>query len=251
MALDTGSRDLLIDASAARLTGIEAVEGQSPVFWSGTRLSVRNAIVQKLEIGGLTIQTLPAGITTLRKWSLQIHPRAEKVVGVIGLGFLRAFTPTFDYKAQTLTLRRGAATFTPGTQAQRVPFETWGESELTVYGSLAGGRRMAMVVQSGVPECGVGAPLEVFEEIGVRPGMMSRAVKGAGVWLTGRPWLALNVPTVALGPIVEDKVPGWSGALDSGELWRHGVRRDALLSHDFFKGKRVTYDWAAHDLVFE
>jgi hypothetical protein len=251
MAIDTGSRDLLIDASAARLYQVQPVEGQSPVFWCGTRLAVRNALVQKLEIGGLTIQSLPAGVTALRKWSLQVHPRAEKVVGVLGLGFLKAFTPTLDYKAQTLTLRRGAATFKPDAGAQRVPFEIWGESELTVYGSISGGRRMAMVVQSGVPECGVGAPPEVFEEVGARSGLMSRAVKSAGTWLSGRPWLGLSVPTLSVGPIVEDKVAGWSGALDSAELWRHGVRRDALLSHDFFAGKRVTYDWSGHALVFE
>jgi hypothetical protein len=46
-------------------------------------------------------------------------------------------------------------------------------------------------------------------------------------------------------------VAGWSGALDPGELWRHGVRRDAILSHDFFKGMRVTYDWAAHEMILE
>jgi len=251
MAIDTGSRDLLIDATAAKTYKVENIEGQSPVFWCGTRLAVRNAMVQKLEIGGLTIQTLPAGLTSLRKWTLEVHPRAEKVVGVLGLGFLQAFTPTLDYKAQTLTLRRGAATFKPDAQAQRVPFETWGESELTVYGSISGGRRMAMIVQSGVPGCGVGAPPEVFEEVGARSGLMSRAVKGAGTWLSGRPWTGLSVSTIAVGPIVEDKVAGWSGSLDSAELWRHGVRRDALLSHDFFAGKRVTYDWSGHALVFE
>ncbi|HYM80688.1 MAG TPA: tetratricopeptide repeat protein [Candidatus Limnocylindria bacterium] len=251
MALDTGARDLLVDVAAARICKVQTLAGQSPIFWSGTRLAVRNAMVQKLEIGGITIENLPAGITPLRKWSILIHPRAEKVVGVIGLGFLRAFTPTLDYQKNSLTLRRGGARFTPDASARRVPFEIWGESELTVYGSLAGGRRMAMIVQSGVPECGVGAPPEVFEEVGVRSGLVSRAMKGAGSWLQGRPWLAVNVPTVSVGPVVEIKVQGWSGALDPGELWRHGVRRDALLSHNFFRGKRVTLDWNAQELVFE
>jgi hypothetical protein len=56
-----------------------------------------------------------------------------------------------------------------------VPFEVWGESELMVYGSLAGGRRMAMMIQTGVPNCGVGAPREVMEEIGVKPGARASA----------------------------------------------------------------------------
>jgi hypothetical protein len=132
-----------------------------------------------------------------------------------------------------------------------VPFQLWGESELTVFGSLGQGRKMAMVVQTGVPYCGVGAPEEVMQEIGVKPGAVSRLVKGAGQFLHGRAWAAVVVPAVSVGPIAEDKVSGWQGALDSSELWRHGVRRDALLSHDFFRGRRVTFDWPNHRLLFE
>jgi hypothetical protein len=75
--------------------------------------------------------------------------------------------------------------------------------------------------------------------------------KGAGSVLHGRRWSGANVPTVAVGPIVKDKVPGWIGALDSNELWRHGVRRDALLSSEFFRDQRITIDWGARELVVE
>jgi len=110
---------------------------------------------------------------------------------------------------------------------------------------------MAMVVQSGVPGCGIGAPSEVFDEVGVKAGMLSRMAKGAGQWLQGRGWTAVMVPTVNLGPIAVDKVPGWSGALDSSELWRHGVRRDALIGGDLFRDRKLTIDWQAHTLVIE
>ena len=60
-----------------------------------------------------------------------------------------------------------------------------------------------------------------------------------------------SASTVAVGPVVKSKLDGWSGALDSGELWRHGVRRDAALAGDFFRGSRVTIDWAKRELVFE
>ena len=59
------------------------------------------------------------------------------------------------------------------------------------------------------------------------------------------------VPTVALGPVAQYKVQGWSGALDPSEVMRHGVRRDALLAGDFFRDRRVTFDWRAHELVIE
>ena len=251
MALDTGSRDLILDQTWARMCDASPMPSRSLVFWGGTRLVVQHAMVQRLELGGLVIEDVPAGITGLRKWMLQVNPQAEPVAGVIGLGLLRRFTPTLDYRRQALELRRPGHPYPVGPNAQRIPFEIWGESELTVYGSLNGGRRMAMILQSAVAGCGVAAPADVFSEVGVRPSRVSRAIKGAGSVLQGRPWTAVGVPTVAVGPLVRDKLRGWSGALDDAELWRHGVRRDAILSHDFFRGQRLTIDWEKHELVVE
>ena len=251
MALDTGSRDLIVDESFARICDVKMLPLKALVFWDGARIAVQNAIVQRLELGGVRIEDLPAGVTRLRKWMLQVNPQAEPVAGVIGLGLLRNFTPTIDYRGQALELRRPGGAYPVGPNALRVPFEIWGESELTVYGSLNGGRRMALVFQSGIGGCGVAAPADVFEEVGVKPGKLSRAIRGAGSVLQGRPWASVGVPNVAVGPLVREKVAGWSGALDANELWRHGVRRDGILSHDFFRGQRVTIDWATHELVVE
>lgn len=250
MALDTGTRDLLIDQSAARVCQIHMLSLKSLAFWGGSRLPAQNAIVQRLELGGLRIEDLPAGVIGLRKWSLQVNPQDEPVAGIIGLGLLRALTPTIDYQAQALELRRPGASYPAGPDARRVPFEIWGESELTVWGTLNGGRRMAMVVATGIGG-GVAAPTEVLAEVGVKPGKLSRALRGAGSMLQGRSWAGVTVPNVAVGPLLRDKVAGWSGALDPVELWRHGVRRDAMLSHDFFRGERVTIDWDRHELVVE
>ena len=251
MAIDTGAGDLLLDDGLAKRYNVTLLPGESPAFWTGGRVAVRNAWVKRLEIGGIRIDKVPAGVLNLHRWSMEVNPQGEPVVGVIGLNLLRQFTPTLDYKRYRLVLRRPDAAWTPGPSASRIPFETWGESELTVWGSLAGGRRMAMVFQSGLPAAGVAAPSEVMDEIGVKPGGMAKLVKNAGAFLQGRPAVEVTVPTVSLGPIVSDKVPGWSDGMDSSEMWRHGVRRDALLGGLFFKGRLVTIDWAKHELVVE
>lgn len=248
MALDTGAEDLILDESAARRCGVRLLPSRHLTFWNGSRAAVRNALVERLEIGGIRVERVPAGTLPLGGWSIELNPHAERVAGVIGLELLRRFTTVLDYRRSRLELSARPAA-APG--AARVPFEIWGAAELTVHGSLAGGRRMAMVVQTGVPGCGVAAPAEVFEELGIKPGVLSRLVRGAGSWLRGRPWTQVTVPSVSLGAVVADRVPGWQGGLDSAELWRHGVRRDALLSHDFFRGRRVTFDWEGQALLVE
>jgi hypothetical protein len=251
MALDTGASDLLLDQSAFRRCRVQPVGGRSTTFWCGARLAVSNASVQRLELGGYRIENCPAGVLNLGKWSLDVNPQGERVAGVIGLNLLQRFTPTLDYARQVLELRRPETPFTPGPNAQRVPFLLWGESELTVIGSLGQSRPMNLVVQTGIPGCGVGAPPEVFDEIGVRSSAMARLVKNAGRFLQGRPWNPVLVPTVTVGSLARDKVSGFSGALDASEMWRHGVRRDAILSGEFFSGQRLTIDWQKHELVVE
>jgi hypothetical protein len=251
MAIDTGAGELLVDESFARRCGIAPLAGQSLVFWCGTRVAVKNAVVPRLELGAMRIGKVPAGILPLHRWSLEVNPQSESVAGVIGLALLRRFTPTIDYAHRQLELRRPGHPIPPATGAARVPFEIWGENELTVFGSLAGGRRMALVVATGLPGGGIGAPQEVLDEIGVKSGTVSRMMKNAGTLVRGRAWLDVTVPSVAIGPVVRDKVPGWSGALDSAELWRHGVRRDAILAGEFFRGRRLSIDWGRLELVIE
>jgi hypothetical protein len=39
--------------------------------------------------------------------------------------------------------------------------------------------------------------------------------------------------------------------MDDAELWRYGIRRDAMIGNDFLRPWRVTFDWAARRMVFE
>lgn len=251
MALDTGASDVLVDRSAARRLSVPLQSGEWSAFWLGTRTAVRGGMVRRLEIAGAKLENVPAGVLDLGRWSLMVNPQGERVAGVIGLGALQRFTPTLDYRRNRLVLHPGGESFAAPDGAVRIPFEIWGESELMVWGAIGGGRKMAMVVQTGLPGCGVAAPSEVFEELGLKPGGVAKMIKSMGALLTGQPWTEVTAPSVAVGPVVRNKVPGWSGAMDSAEMWRHGVRRDAILSSEFFRGRAVTFDWSRRELVFE
>jgi hypothetical protein len=251
MAIDLGAGDLLIDDFVGRQSRVDLMPSLTPVLWDGTRVTVRNAFVRRLEIGGVRIENLPAGVLPLRRWGLAVDPDRERVAGVIGINLLRHFAPVLDSREGRLELRRAGTPPVTRAGARRVPFELWGENEMMVYGSSGGGRRLAMQVATGIPGCGIAAPTEVFEELGIRPGMMSRMMKGAGTTLQGPSWTQVAVPAVAIGPVSRDHMSGASGAMDSAELWRHGVRRDAQISSEFFRGWRLTIDSARRELVFE
>ena len=249
MVVDPGATELLLDPSAARACRVTGVPGERAVAWSGARVVASNAIVRQLDLGGLTLANVPAAVTPLHHYSLEVNPGAPDIAGVIGLPVLERFGVTIDFRRQVLELRQPGAP--ASAHGARVPFERWGENELMVYGSLAGGRRMALWVGMGLPGAGVGAPLETFAEAGVVPGKLANLVHGMGSVLQGSAWSHVMVPTVAVGPIARDHVEGWSGAMDTSELWRWGVHRDAVLGPGFFAGRRVTFDWDRHELVFE
>jgi hypothetical protein len=249
MMIDTGTPGLLIDKMTATQEKVQLLEGQRLTMWTGTHVAVRNARVQKLEIGDIEFTNLPASVLSLAKLSLEVNLQSAPIAGVIGMEVLRHFDVTFDYRKRALELAPlGSAAKSAGT---RVPFELWGEDELTVWGSINGGRHLAMTLATGMPGGGFGAPDVVFEEHGLKSGGVSKAVKGAGTWLQGRAWAQINVPALTVGSVAFDKVAGWSGALEPVEMWRHGVRRDGLLGPGILLKRRVTIDWTRRDLVFE
>src|SRR6185503_2412228 len=206
MALDTGANDVMIDRSASRRLSVPLLPGEWQTFWMGSRSAVRGAMVRRLEIGGLKIENVPAGVLDLGRWTLIVNPQGERVAGIIGLGALRHFTPTLDYRRNRLVLRPAGAMFKLPEGTERVPFEIWGENELTVWGTIGGGRKMAMVIQTGLPGCGIAAPSEVFEELGLKPGGVAKMIKSMGALLTGQSWTEVSASSVAVGPVVKNRV---------------------------------------------
>ena len=249
MMVDTGTPGVLLDHAAFVRNAVTPVDGQRLTQWTGTRVAVRNAMIQKLEIGGITISDVPAAVLSLHKLSLEVSPQGAEVAGVIGMSVLRRFDVSFDYRKRTFELApKGSGAKESGV---RVPFELWGEDELTVWGSINGGRRLALTLATGLPGGGLGAPDVVFEEHGLKSSGVAKLVKGAGVWLQGRAWSQVSVPAISLGNVAFDRLSGWSGAMEPVEMWRHGVRRDGLLGPGILLKRRMTIDWTKRELVFE
>lgn len=249
VAVDPGCPNVLLDKLVAKQRGIDPLPGERSVFWLGSRVAARGAIVRKLDLGGLAIANVPVAVTSLHRYSLDVNPQGRDIALVIGYPLLSRLGVAIDFKRNRLELSR--APIAAPSSAARVPFELWTENLPVVWGTIGGSRRLSMVFSTGLPGAGFGGPADVFEELGLKPGRLSNLVKGAGVALQGRPWSQAGVPTLTLGRVVGDRVSGWIGALDSGEVWREGVRLDGQLGPDWFRGRRLTFDWDKHEVVFE
>src|SRR3989442_5923386 len=109
MALDTGANDLLIDESAARRTKVERVPAQHVEFWCGSRVAVKNAMVQRLEIGGSRVERLPAGTLSLPKGSPEGNPPTQNPARAIWFKLIWRVNPTPDLAHPRLQLSRHQA----------------------------------------------------------------------------------------------------------------------------------------------
>lgn len=247
-AVDPGSPHVLVDPTAVRANRLERLPGERAVFWIGSHVAAGNALAQKIELGGIAIANVPAASTSLHRYSLDVNPMGRDIGLVIGLPLLERLGLTIDFRRQRLELRRGPA---PTPRGQRVAFERWSENQLVVWGTIGGGRRLSMIVGTGLPGAGFGGPNDLFDELGLRPGKMSNLMRGPGMVLQGRPWAQVSVPTLSVGGVVGDRVSGWMGAMDPGEAWREGVRLDGMLGPEWFRGRRVTFDWEKHELLIE
>jgi hypothetical protein len=248
-AIDPGCPHVLVDPSAMRANRLERLPGERAVFWIGSHVAAGNALAQSIDLGGIALANVPVASTSLHRYSIDVNPMGRDIALVIGLPVLERMGLTMDFRRQRLELRR------PGIAAkargQRVPFERWTENQLVVWGTIGGGRRLSMIVGTGLPGAGFGGPNDLFDELGLRAGKMSNLMRGPGMVLQGRPWTQVGIPTLSLGGVVGDRVSGWMGAMDPGEAWREGVRLDGILGPEWFRGRRVTFDWEKHELLIE
>lgn len=249
-AIDTGTPGVLLDASAGRRLKARMLGGGGSLSWIGRDYVFEYGLVPELEIGGLRVENVPVRTLSLHKYSIAMHLHSETVSGVLGVDFLRAFSPTIDYKKMALILRRPSAapTFGPAGAPDALPFELWGEGELVVRARVASSRPLALWFASGFPECAIAAPAVTFAELRLKPNRAARVLKGEIAALQAQPWARVKVPSLVVGPMRSSAVEGWADALDEAALTRHGMRRDGALGHDAFKNARVTFDWDARVL---
>ena len=251
MMVDTSTPGVLVDPMA-----VEPVQGRADrrtaadaVDWALVSRS-RTRWCRSSRSRGSSTPTCVAGVISLRKLWLDVNPQASVRHGrdrhgrpAPLRGDVRLPAPTASSWPRSRAPRRSPARACRSRSGARATSPCGPRSTAAAS--------MAMTLATGLPEGGVGAPDVVFEELGIKSTGVSKLVKGAGGWVQGRAWAQVNVASLTLGREVFDKLPGWSGALEPLEMWRHGVRKDGLLGPGILRGRRTTIDWTKRELVFE
>jgi predicted aspartyl protease len=243
--IDTGAPDIMVSPDLAKELGLPLRDAGQGVFAGGQQAAVQRTVVPELELGGLKIGNVPAGV---RAGGLPIS--GYKIEGIVGTGLLMHFLSTLDYCQGRLILRpRGAsAAFEQAAAkggANIVPFWLVSDHFVMARAHLQHGSEGAFLIDTGMAGGGVGAPKQVLDEAGVAidPAKAQTGMGGAGpvTFIPIRAGATLGSLTVEDVPGIYTPGGGIGGAFP--------FKLSGQLSHMFFRHSRLTFDFEAMKLV--
>jgi hypothetical protein len=245
--IDTGAPDIMVAPELAKELGLALQDAGQGVFAGGVRAAVQRTIVPELQIGGLKIVNVPAGV---RAGGLPIP--GYKIEGIVGTGLLMHFLSTLDYCQGRLVLhpRSSSAGFEQAAAkagANIVPMWLVSDHFIMARGHLQHAAEGTFVIDTGLAGGGVTATKAALDEAGVVVDMSKgQAGVGGGGPVTYYPFTV----GATLGSLTVDNVPGIyiPGADPFGGL---PFKTAGTLSHGFFRHSRLTFDFDAMKLVTE
>jgi hypothetical protein len=244
--IDTGGPNIMVSADLVKELGLQIEGTTEGVFAGGARAPVQHTLVPQLEIGGIRIANVPAGVRPAAGTGIPGH----KTEGIIGTGLLMHFLSTLDYCQSRLVLRPRSASAQferAAAGANVVPMWLVGDHFIFARGKLKGGAEGAFLIDTGLAGGGVSAPRATLDEAGVAidPSRAGVGVGGGGP-VTVIPFRA----GATLGSLSVDDMQGfYSPSGDASAIFP--FKSKGLLSHGFFRHSRLTFDFEAMKLVTE
>jgi predicted aspartyl protease len=243
--IDTGGPDIMVGAELAQALGLQTVAAGEGVFAGGVRAPVQRTLIPELQIGGIKIANVPAGV---RPGGAGLQFPGYKIEGIIGSGLLMHFLSTIDYCQGRLIVRPRSASAEferAAVGANAVPMWLVGDHFVFARGHLKGGAEGAVLIDTGLAGGGVSAPKASLDEAGVvvDPALARTGVGGGGP-VTVIPFRV----GATLGSLTVDDVQGfYSPGGDPTSIFPFKTK--GLLSHGFFRHSRLTFDFDAMKLV--
>jgi predicted aspartyl protease len=247
--IDTGGPDIMLRRPLAEALGLPISEGGIGVFAGGRQARVERTVVPEIEIGGIRIRNVPAGINPSAN-GLKL-PGVE-IDGVIGTGLLMHFLSTIDYCAGKLTL--APRDTSPAFEARAaagganvVPFWLVGDHFVFARGKVNQAEGL-FLIDTGLAGGGIVAPKATLDAAGITIDESKPMTgQGGGGPVQFVPFRA----SATLGSLTRDDVPGVYTLGGGDPLAAFPFRSSGAISHSFFRQSRLTLDFETMKLTTE
>ena len=241
--LDTGGSEIILDTDFAQRCGARTLGDEIGTFGGGQQAAYGHGRVDSVEFEGVSVRNVPVHLTNLRRLSEIAGGR--RLNGILGTVFLHHFTPTIDYPGRELVLygrdsTSATATGAPSGDSVAVPF--WMEKDhfLLVRGAV-NHRPLLLFLDSGLAGGGFTCPESTLGEAGIRlrKGRTLKGPGGGGMMEV----VPFTVDSLSVGGVTKKKVTGLFGAFPPSLENEFGFRVGGLVSHEFLRSYRVTFDF--------
>lgn len=243
--IDTGGPNIVLSPALAQELGLPLEEAGQGVFAGGLQARVRRTVVPKIQIGGIEISNVPAGVIGDGS-----TPNGFKTDGVIGTGFLMHFLSTLDYCRGELVLapRADSAKFQAQAQAAGdniVRMWLIGDHFIFARGRLNQAPEGLLFVDTGLAGAGLAPSKEALDEAKIAIDMSNPKTGMGG----GGPVQFVDFRASAtLGKLTRNDVLG-NYIIGANPLGGMPFKTNGIISHSFFRQSRLTFDFEAMKLV--
>lgn len=245
--LDTGGPGVDIAADTAKKIGLKMVAAGQGTFAGGQMAQMHRTHLASVSVAGATLKNVDAGVLPGEPMSMGGH----HVDGVLGTGFLSHFIATIDYKHGQLVLRPrsvSAAFLANAQQHHATILPMWLVSDHFIFAKAHVGNAPTAIYNIDTGGGGMGVQLTKAQldaaQITVDPSKASSFMGGGGATRA----IPFTAPSVTLGSLTKSNVPGLY--FPDGD--QYGIFPFAVggtLSHEFFKGTALTFDFVSMQLI--
>lgn len=249
LLLDTGGPGLDLTPAFAKTLGVKTQQGGQALFAGGKPGFFRIGHVDRLDLGGASIRSIPITVTEQPPISAGSGPGID---GVIGTKILYRFLSTIDYPNRRLVLRRktDSAAFEVAAEARVaiiLPMLLVPDHMIFARARINDAPEALFNVDTGGPGIGVDLSKAELAAAGIVPdASRAETFLGGG----GQTRMVPFTANVTLGQRTMRQVPGVY--LPEGDM--HSIfpfRVAGTISQEVYKRGALTFDFSAMKLVFD
>jgi Aspartyl protease/Tetratricopeptide repeat len=239
--IDTGGSDIILDKEVATKLNLPLFGSVTGTFAGSRKAPVELSKAESIRIGDLLVKNVPLQIMNTKPYS-QVAG-GKPVSGILGTVFFYHFITTLDYKNGQLIFADKKQGAMPG-KCESLPFWMASTHIMVTPGYVNKyAEPLMLFVDTGLAMSGVGftCPESTLTLADLKP-IQGEAVYGQG---GGGPVKVIPffMESLKVGDINRKNMMGITGAFPKSLESSLGFKINGLVSHEFFRGSILTFDF--------